>query len=174
MVASCERLSRRPPAGWAGGSGVGRWGSSLFFHTVARLSQVELQLKGDDPWTEHYSALGPEVGGNEAGARNVRLLAALAGFDAVIVAGQSKSHCVSWTVADLLSHLLAVDPAAVARIYLLEDCTSPVVVPGAIDYTDDADRAFEEFQEAGMHRVLSTMPMGEWPGPISSAAGSTT
>jgi nicotinamidase-related amidase len=147
---------------------------AVFFHTVARLSQAELQVKGDDPWTEHYSALGPELGGTGQGGRNERLVAALTGFDAIIVAGQAKSHCVTWTVADLLAHLQAVNPAAVGRVYLLEDCTSPVVVPGAIDYTDEADRAFDQFQDAGMHRVTSSVPMREWPGAISQATGSSS
>jgi hypothetical protein len=46
---------------------------------------------------------------------------------------------------------------------LLEDCTSPVVVPGA-DYTDEAAVAFRRFAEAGMHVVRSTEPMESWPG----------
>jgi len=32
----------------------------------------------------------------------------------------------------------------VEKVYLLEDCTSPVVIPGVIDYTDLADAAFGE------------------------------
>jgi hypothetical protein len=46
----------------------------------------------------------------------------------------------------------------------MEDCTSPVVVPGAVDYTDEADAAFERFAAAGMHVVRSTTPLVEWPG----------
>jgi len=39
-----------------------------------------------------------------------------------------------------------------------------VVIPGAIDYTDEADAAFRRFSEAGMHVVRSTDPMSAWPG----------
>jgi hypothetical protein len=46
----------------------------------------------------------------------------------------------------------------------LEDCTSPVVIPGVIDYTDEADAAFERFADAGMHVVRSTDPLESWPG----------
>jgi hypothetical protein len=46
----------------------------------------------------------------------------------------------------------------------MEDCTSPVVVPGVVDYTDEADAAFERFEEAGMHVVRSTEPIDRWPG----------
>ena len=55
------------------------------------------------------------------------------------------------------------------RTYLLEDCTSPVVVPGAVDYTDEADAAFERYAAAGMHVVRSTDPIGAWPDLMRSA-----
>jgi nicotinamidase-related amidase len=47
-------------------------------------------------------------------------------------------------------------------VYLLEDCTSPVVVPGIVDYTEDADRAFEHFAKAGMHIVHSDQSIEDW------------
>ena len=53
-------------------------------------------------------------------------------------------------------------------VYLLEDCSSPVVVPGVVDYTDEADAAFERFAAAGMHVVRSTEPLAEWPGRSAS------
>jgi len=39
-----------------------------------------------------------------------------------------------------------------------------VVVPGAADYTEEADAAFARFAEAGMHVVRSTDPIASWPG----------
>jgi nicotinamidase-related amidase len=48
-------------------------------------------------------------------------------------------------------------------VYLLDDCTSPVVVPGVVDYTDQADEAYRRFEQAGMHVVRSTDPMDSWP-----------
>ena len=54
----------------------------------------------------------------------------------------------------------ACDRASLVRkVYLLEDCTSPVVVPGVVDYTEQADAAFRRFAEAGMHVVRSTDPI---------------
>jgi hypothetical protein len=38
-----------------------------------------------------------------------------------------------------------------------------VVVPG-MDYTAEADAAFERFAAAGMHVVRSTEPIESWPG----------
>jgi len=34
---------------------------AIFFHSVARYSQSDFHVKGDRPFTEHYSVLGPEV-----------------------------------------------------------------------------------------------------------------
>ena len=55
--------------------------------------------------------------------------------------------------------------ALAPKVYLLEDCTSPVVVPGVVDYTDEADAAFRRFAEAGMHVVRST-DADRSPGPV--------
>jgi nicotinamidase-related amidase len=59
---------------------------------------------------------------------------------------------------------LARDRKLVEKVYLLEDCTSPVVIPGVMDYTDPADAAFRRFADAGMHVVRSTDPINTWPG----------
>ena len=83
-------------------------------------------------------------------------------FDAVLIAGQSKSHCVAWTIDDLLKEIRDKEEALAQKVYLLEDCTSPVVVPGVVDFTAEADAAFARFAEAGMHLVKSTEPMEEW------------
>jgi nicotinamidase-related amidase len=140
---------------------------AIFFHGVARHSHPDFQVKGDNPLTEHYSMLGPEVtegpDGDRLGRRNLALIRKLLTFDVVVVAGQAKSHCIAWTIDDLLEEESAGDRLA-ERTYLLEDCTSPVVVPGVVDYTDEADAAFERYEAAGMHVVRSTDPMGSWPG----------
>jgi nicotinamidase-related amidase len=81
-----------------------------------------------------------------------------------VIAGQAKSHCVAWTIDDLLRGTAARDPALTAKVYLLEDCSSPVVVPGVVDYTEEADAAFARFADAGMHVVRSTDPIETWPG----------
>ena len=133
---------------------------AIFFHSVARVVQPGFQVKGDHPLTEHYSALGPEVQsdhlGNPVAERNTRLVEELLKYDAILVAGQAKSHCVAWTVEDLLQDEKARTQGLAKRLYLLEDCTSPVVVPGVVDYTDEADAAFRRFAEQGAHLVRST------------------
>jgi nicotinamidase-related amidase len=144
---------------------------AIFFHTIARRSQPDFQPKGRSPLTEHYSVLGPEVtrgpDGEPLGEKNSALLEKLFAFDAVVIAGQAKSHCVAWTIDDLLG---SPYPGLAEKVYLLEDCTSPVVVPGVVDYTDEADAAFRRFAEAGMHVVRSTDPIESWPGIAASAS----
>ncbi len=146
---------------------------AFFFHGIARRSQPEFQVKGDNPLTEHYSMLGPEVtegpDGDRLGQKNSELIEKLLAFDVVIVAGQAKSHCMAWTIDDLLEDEAAGERLA-ERTYLLEDCTSPVVVPGVVDYTDEADAAFERYAAAGMHVVRSTDPIESWPGLAERAS----
>ena len=140
---------------------------AIFFHGLARYSSPDFQVKGDNPLTEHYSMLGPEVtegpDGDRLGGKNTELIEKLLTFDAVVVAGQAKSHCLAWTIDDLLDDEDVRERLA-ERTYLLEDCTSPVVVPGVVDYTDEADTAFERYAAAGMHVVRSTEPIASWPG----------
>ncbi len=141
---------------------------AVFFHGIARQSQPRFEVKGDNPLTEHYSVLHPEVmagpDGTSIAEKNAPLIRTLLEFDAVIIAGQAKSHCVAWTVHDLLTEVRAVDPALVEKVYLLEDCSSPVVVPGVVDFSEQADEAFRRFAEAGMHVVRSSQPIETWPG----------
>jgi len=141
---------------------------AFFFHGIARYSQPSFQVKGEHPLTEHYSMLGPEVthgpDGDLLAGKNTVLIDRLLEFDAVVVAGQAKSHCVAWTIDDLLEGDDSRVQRLAERVYLLEDCSSAVVVPGVVDYTDDADAAYERFSAAGMHVVRSTEPMADWPG----------
>jgi len=133
---------------------------ALFFHSIARTTQYEIELKGDKPFTENYSVIGPEVltgpMGETLGTHNPKFIEQLQQVDKLIIAGQAKSHCVAWTVSDLLNDINATDPALAKKVYLLEDCTSPVMVPGAVDHTDAANAAYERFAKAGMNVVRST------------------
>ncbi len=140
---------------------------ACFFHNMARQSQTHLEIKGDNPLTENYSVLSPEVlngaDNQPIAQKNNSFVQHLLSFDAVIIAGQAKSHCVAWTIRDLLSEIQAIDPAQARKIYLLEDCTSPVVVPGIADFTEDADARYQAFAAAGMHVVKSTQSPQNWP-----------
>ncbi len=153
--------------GGVGHALVSAFEEACFFHNMVRRSQTRFEIKGDNPLTENYSILSPEVltdDANQAIAqKNNRLIQHLLSFDAVIIAGQAKSHCVAWTVRDLLSEIQAVDPALAQKVYLLNDCTSPVVVPGVVDFTDSAAETYQQFAQAGMNIVQSVDTLREWP-----------
>lgn len=140
---------------------------AIFFHSIARKSPTRFEIKGDHPLTENYSILRAEVlegvDGKELTRKNLSLIQHLLNFDAVIIGGQAKSHCVAWTIGDLLNEIQATDPQLARKIYLLEDTSSPVVVPGVVDYTDNANAAYQRFAEAGMHRVTIRQPLETWP-----------
>jgi len=133
---------------------------AVFFHGVARQSPTRLEIKGRHALTENYSALRPEVGLDDRGQplvpENRELVEHLLGFDEILVAGEARSHCVAWTVADLLAEIRARDASLARKVILLDDCASAVVVPGVVDFTDDAEAAYARFAAAGMRRLRST------------------
>lgn len=139
---------------------------ACFFHNLVRTSQTRFEIKGNNPLTENYSVLKPEVlhdpEQRSIAQKNTAFLQKLLTFDAILIAGQAKSHCVAWTVDDLLTEIQAIDPALARKVYLLEDCTSPVVVPGVIDFTETAHATFQRFAAAGMQIVRSTDPIENW------------
>jgi nicotinamidase-related amidase len=141
---------------------------ALFFHDLVRKAGTHYEVKGGNLLTENYSVIAPEVtkqwNGEALGNVNDRFYDNLINHDYVIIAGQAKSHCVAWTIDDILKRIKSQDPALAKKIYLLEDCTSPVVIPGVIDFTDQGNEAFDKFKAEGMNVVKSTDPMDTWPG----------
>lgn len=139
---------------------------AVFFHSIARSSQAQFEVKGNSPLTEMYSVIQAEVeqdaSGRALSQANRKLIEAIRQYDLTIIAGEAKSHCLGNTVNDLLEALTATSPDLIGRIYLLEDATSPVVVPGVLDYTDQADALFRHFEQAGMHIVRTTTSMKNW------------
>lgn len=133
---------------------------AVFFHSIARNSPTQFEIKGDKPFTENYSAIGPEAltgpMGETLGTRNPKFIQHLQEVDRLYIAGQAKSHCVAWTISDLLDDIQAIDAELAKKVYLLEDCSSPVVVPNVVDHTDAANEAFAKFAKAGMKIVKST------------------
>lgn len=160
-----------PYHGMLGGVGhalVAAFEEACFFHATARAAQTGFEVKGGNFLTENYSVLSPEVtdtyDGKPIDQKNARFIERLLGFDAVVIGGEAKSHCVAWTIADLLTEIVAVDPDLAKKVYLLDDCSSAVVVPGVVDYTPEADAAYAKFAAAGMNVVKSTDPIDTWNG----------
>ena len=105
----CESLERAgkyqlylwPPHCLLGGDGhalVGAVQEARLFQAYVRGAQSWTEEKGQNPLTENYSVLRPEVldrhDRKPLGERNARLLESLLASGALVVAGQASSHCV--------------------------------------------------------------------------------
>lgn len=86
---------------------------------------VEWVMKGQNLLTEMYSALAAEVPVSNATAFNEELQASLLQSDRLIVCGQAMSHCVNYTLRDIVEHWPKEETN---RITLVTDCAS--AVPG--------------------------------------------
>jgi len=143
---------------------------AFFYHSVLRETTTQFEIKGGNPLTENYAITHKEVTADQTGkqiaSRDTKFLEALLKNDIVIIGGQAKSHCVAWSIQGILDHI-ASDPTLAQKIYLAEDLTSPVVIPGVVDFSDMADATFEKIRNAGMHIVRSTDPIETWPGVAS-------
>lgn len=112
---------------------IGTWGHNI--HHDLRLACnrweesnngiVAKVSKGENPWTEHYSAMMAEVPDQDDAHTqlNAQLLQNLRAADQVFIAGEAGSHCVKATT----EHIVANWPAAeLSRLVLIEDCISAV------------------------------------------------
>lgn len=95
----------------------------------ARGRNVRWVPKGQNPWTEHFSALRAEVPDPEDPGTQVSasLLTSLREARSIHVAGEARSHCVANTVRDLVTEA----PEVASRLVLLSDAMSDV--PGFAD-----------------------------------------
>lgn len=132
------------------------------YHNALRGSQVRHEIKGGNAKTENYGILAPEVtkdrNGNPIGQINHNFFGYGIDYDMIIIGGEAKSHCLASSIDQFLEMLIKKDPtkALAKKIFLLEDCTSPVIIPGVIDFTDEANAAFDTFKKAGMNVVNTT------------------
>ena len=182
----CEELEKAgqyklylwPPHCLLGSDGhplVGVIHEARLFHSWTRGSEGAIQSKGDNPLTENYSILAPEVlmlhDGRQLAHRNHRFIETLLNADAVIIAGQAASHCVKSSIDDLLGDILTREEELARKIYILGDCMSSVAVPDPerpgellFDFTPQAEEALSRWGGAGMNVVRSTEPLESWPG----------
>jgi nicotinamidase-related amidase len=120
----------------------------------ARLRNVRKVSKGENPWTEHYSAIQAEVPDpqDEHTQLNTALLAALGRADLLFIAGEASSHCVRATTEHIVANLPGGRPG---RLVLLTDCMSPVAGFEA------QHRAFlDDMRTLGVRLATSTEALG--------------
>lgn len=112
---------------------IGSWGHNV--HTEVRaaynaweeqtLRAVRKITKGENPWTEHYSAIQAEVpdAGDPDTQLNQALIDELDLADMLLIAGEASSHCVRATTEHIVDNLRSRQPG---KIVLMTDCMSPV------------------------------------------------
>jgi len=165
-----------PPHCLLGGKGhplVSVIQEARLFHAYARGAKNSIQVKGANFLTENYSVFSPEVlmrfDGSPLAQRNTNFLDDIVVADATVILGQAGSHCVASSIGDLLAQLMVKDHSLCKKVYIVRNCMSPVTVPDGkggfvFDFTDNQDKALDEFIAAGMNVVESTTPMEDWPG----------
>lgn len=141
---------------------LGAVAAAIRFHAIRREIKPTMLRKGSDVWTESYSVFRPEVpvawdGRPVAHGHEARMLRLLAEADEILVAGEASSHCVLWSVNDLVRAAHAAGPGATEKITILEDCMSAVVSldPGgepipALDFTPAAEAGFAAWRREGV------------------------
>ena len=122
------------------------------FHSVVRCTYPTMVYKGMERYSEMYGILEPEY--NPKKMRNQQVVDVLGyphmSWDKIVIGGEAGSHCVLESVKQIVM-LFKSHPENLRRIYLLEDCISPV--PGFERQMADA---FTELQHQGINIVKST------------------
>ena len=106
-------------------------------------------MKGQNLLTEMYSALAADVPVSNQTAFNASLQNSLQKSDRLIVCGQAMSHCVNYSLRDIVEHW--PDGKDKSRIELLTDCAS--AVPG---FEAAAESFQKDMSQAGVQLRKST------------------
>lgn len=117
---------------------------------------VDKVTKGMNPFAEHYSALKaevpftgkPELGidGDPATQTNMKFINTLRDADIILFSGQALSHCVRYTIEDVIEEL-GVENAK--NIFLLEDGSSCVESPD-VDFKQLTDEFLHDVTKKGL------------------------
>lgn len=112
---------------------IGSWGHNVHADVRAAYNAWEEQnlrvvrkiTKGQNPWTEHYSAMQAEVPDPDDPDTqlNQALIDELDRADTLLIAGEAGSHCVRATTEHIVANLRS---GRTPKIVLLTDCMSPV------------------------------------------------
>lgn len=142
---------------------VGVIDEAVMFHEYVRGTINPVVTKGECPYLECFSALGPDVFTFHDGTpiplaqENTRLLETVRDADAWIVGGEASTHCVPATVLGVLEKL----PHLAKKTYYLVDGMSPVT---GLEFL--ATEAEKKLKVLGVHFVKTTDPIEEWPGDM--------
>lgn len=123
----CQRLAKknRPPLIiWPAHCVKGTSGYQIVPVIENQLGNRFVKItKGESHETENYSVFEAEmtIDGDERTQFNQELSKKLYTYDKIYVCGQAKSHCVNYSIRDLIRHEFPAE-----KLVLLENCMSPV------------------------------------------------
>lgn len=120
----------------------------MMFFDVTRESRSKLIRKGDNPLSEMYGIIKAEY--DPLNRLNKDVLDFIESNDRVFIAGEAKSHCVAESAKQIVEYFQN-RPDILDRLYILEDCTSPVT-----GYEQLADDVISYLKTHGVHVVKST------------------
>lgn len=157
-----EAGGRYPHTIWPVHCLSGAWGHNVhptlfeaFQGWAARHARLDLVHKGENPFSEHFSALKAEVEDPEdpSTGLNSSLLDGLRQADTILVAGEALSHCVLSTVVDLVRFA----PELAGRLVLLTDTMSPVPDPPGAEglFSGATRRALADLQARGVRTAVA-------------------
>lgn len=116
-----------------------QFSNMVYFHSVAKKAVVQRLVKGQDPLSEMYGVIRPEY--DTKGYINLDFLNKLEHYDKIVIAGEAKSHCVLESIRQMLKYY-ETRPEITHKIYILEDCMSPI--PG---FEAATDQTFADFKK---------------------------
>jgi nicotinamidase-related amidase len=127
-----EKAGRYTHMVWPVHCEIGTWGHNVHYDLrraynaweEATARQVQKLTKGENPWTEHYSAIMAEVPdpGDAATAFNSVFISQLAQADQIYIAGEAGSHCVKASTEHIVQGLGGDG----RKLTLITDCISLV------------------------------------------------
>lgn len=113
---------------------INTWGNKVYSELKEGLREwenknnrsVQYFQKGLNPLTEQYSAIKPEmkIKNDPTAGENKQLLKLLKNSKNIFVAGEALTHCLYFTVKDILSNLVDEEQKPIITIY--ENASSPV------------------------------------------------
>jgi len=127
---------RYPHVVWTEHCCVGTWGWSIVDDLALALrkwewdgpGRVNYVVKGNNPWTEHFSGVQAEVPDPDDPTTQVNtgLIKSLAEADIIAITGEALSHCVANTVTDIATQFAVSNPQYIEKLVLLTDASSNV------------------------------------------------
>jgi nicotinamidase/pyrazinamidase len=157
-VKQLEKNGRYPLCIWPPHCLIGSEGAQIvpdlfqsFIDWEKTFKSVDMVTKGSNVYTEHYSVFQADVPdpSDPNTQLNTRLIAALEKADDILIAGEALSHCVNFSIRDLVNNFN--DPDTVKKMIFLKDASSPVT-----NFESQAEAFMKDMTAKGM-RVTTTV-----------------